>query len=234
MFSNEHFTGGEHVIASDLNEFPLLVKGGYPLAMQPYRSRMGSAPLDELVIRVYPGRDGESTSATLYEDDGDTEAYKDGKFAETTLTYSRNGDDVSITVGATAGGFDGQLDARCVCIELPCTSNVEIIESSAPVIAQDCQDGLNRIHLRSTSIRNDISVTLRTSIQDNSHIALSAFKRRAEALFGTATDSSSWQEFPVDEQTEDVRAVLTQLIGKEPVRCIDPIGVGEPFSDPDW
>lgn len=234
IFSHEHFTEGEHVIPSDLNEFPLLVKGGYPLAMQPYRSRMGSAPLDELVILVYPGRDGESTSATLYEDDGDTEAYQDGKFAETILTYSRESEDICITVAATTGEFDGQLDERTVCIELPCNGKVEVLESSVPVKSQEFDNGINRIQLETDSIRRDISVHLRSAHQDNTSFASEAFKRRTKALLGVSAEAESWQEINIDKQSEDVQTVLNQIIGKEPVPCIKPIEVGEPFSDPDW
>lgn len=234
MFSHEHFTAGEHVIPSDLNEFPLLVNGGYPLTMQPYRSRMGSAPLDELIIRVYPGRDGESTSAKLYEDDGETEAYQDGKFAETLLTYTRNAEDVRITVGATTGRFQGQLDERAVCLELPCTGEVEIVESSVPVKTQGSEEGVNRICLETASIRNEISIHLRATIQDNAGFAAAAFKRRAKALLGQPTEATSWHDVPMDEQSEDVQAVLAQIVGKEAIPCISPIAVGEPFGDPDW
>ncbi|MDT8390339.1 MAG: glycoside hydrolase family 31 protein [Lentisphaeria bacterium] len=234
VFSNERFSTGTHVIPSDINEFPLLVKGGYPLAMQPYRSRMGSAPLDELVVRIYPGRDGESTRATVYEDDGETEAYKNGQFAETLLTYSRDGDEIRVTVGATAGEFKGQLEDRTVCLELPCTDGIEMIESSVPVKVQDCEEGMSRIRLETTGIREEISVLLRATILDNATFAAAAFKRRAAALLGQQAESASWEDVSVDGQPEVVRAVLDQLAEREPIPCINPIEVGAPFSDPDW
>lgn len=120
FFSGRKYEGG-HVIdtESPLDEFPLFVKGGYPLPMQPYTDRMCSTPLTELVVRCYPGREGMARSYTLYEDDGLTTAYRDGCFATTELSYRKNGREVQLAIGAAAGNYTGQPLRRAYRIELP-------------------------------------------------------------------------------------------------------------------
>ena len=52
FFTGKAYQGGRTVtVESPLDEFPLFVKGGYPLPMQPYTERMCSTPLTELIVR---------------------------------------------------------------------------------------------------------------------------------------------------------------------------------------
>lgn len=120
FFSGEKYEGGQVVrTASALDEFPLFVKGGYPLPLQPYTERMCSTPLTELVVRCYPGREGRREAYTLYEDDGLTTGYRRGEFAETELAYRKDGNRIRVTVGSAAGSYEGQPRKRAYRIELP-------------------------------------------------------------------------------------------------------------------
>lgn len=109
-------SGTERLIAADINEFPVYVKGGVPIPMQPYTPRMGTAPLKTLVLRCYPGPSG---SFTLYEDDGKTVAYRNGQSATTKLTSSRSGNVTTLTVEPTAGTYAGQITERELILHLP-------------------------------------------------------------------------------------------------------------------
>ena len=54
-FTGEKYAGGTNaLVAADINEFPLYVKGGVPIPMQPYTPRMATAPLTTLRVRCYP------------------------------------------------------------------------------------------------------------------------------------------------------------------------------------
>lgn len=122
FFTGERFNPGEHAVATaPIDSFPLYVRSGIPLPMQPFTQRPGTAPLKTLTLRCYPGREGVTGTTTLYEDDGLTTAYRSGQSAITPLSYIRHNDDITVTVGATTGTFTAQPQTRAIIIELPCT-----------------------------------------------------------------------------------------------------------------
>lgn len=118
FFTDErHDPGIVGTVSKGLASFPLFVRGGHILPMQPYTDRPGSSQPDRLVLRVYPGGDGSNTDF-LYEDDGVSRRYLDGEFAKTPMTYSRNNGKVTLTVGASAGTYKGRPARRAYTIEL--------------------------------------------------------------------------------------------------------------------
>lgn len=128
-FTHEKYEGeSEQVIQADINSFPLFVKAGVPIPMQPYTDRMSSTPLKRLIIRCYPGIEGQTSSYDLYEDDGVSQDYLKGKFAITQISYTLSGDIVTILVASTKGSFKGQERFRSYEIELPCIKKAEKIE----------------------------------------------------------------------------------------------------------
>ena len=120
LFTGKGFQGGQEImIESSLNEFPLFVKGGYPLPMQPYTERMCSTPLTELVVRCYPGEEGCNNTYTLYEDDGLTMDYQKGDFSITPMTYQKSAKETLITIHPVGNSYKGQPTKRSYRIELP-------------------------------------------------------------------------------------------------------------------
>jgi alpha-glucosidase (family GH31 glycosyl hydrolase) len=120
FFTGKRYKGGQEVsVESPLDEFPLFIKGGYPLPMQAYTDRMASTPLKELIIRCYPGEDGCDNSYTLYEDDGLTLDYQKGRFATTKLSYRKDKKETVITIHPTENSYEGQVLKRAYRIELP-------------------------------------------------------------------------------------------------------------------
>ena len=85
FFTGQRYEGGTVSVKNDLNTFPLFVREGFPLVTQPYRDRMTSCPYTELYVDIFAGSDGESF---LYEDDGETEGYKNGNCRITGIKYS--------------------------------------------------------------------------------------------------------------------------------------------------
>lgn len=101
----------------DLHSFPMYVRAGMPLPMQPYRRRMTSAPLTELIVRVYvPDGDSDETF-TLYEDDGISESYMNGAFRTTAIRCVRAGDQLTVTL-TPCGSYDRMVIERDVTLEL--------------------------------------------------------------------------------------------------------------------
>jgi alpha-glucosidase (family GH31 glycosyl hydrolase) len=163
FFTGEQYIGGQEIsVESPLDIFPLFVKGGYPIPMQPYTDRMASTPINELIIRCYPGKIGEQNSYTLYEDDGLTTDYQKGKFATTELTYSKAQNETTITISPTKNSYEGQLTKRSYRIELPKvnkTANVLVDGKKVKPIFNNESNELV-ILIKSTDIRRTISVKI--------------------------------------------------------------------------
>ena len=115
-------------VSKTLDYFPLFVKGGSLLPKQPYSDRPASAALSTLVLRVYPGKSGDDNTFMLYEDDGISQDYEHGKYAETPLTYQQKGNLVQLTIGPSKGSYDQQLNKRSYLFEIAGFGNISSIK----------------------------------------------------------------------------------------------------------
>ncbi|WP_289769117.1 glycoside hydrolase family 31 protein [Muribaculum intestinale] len=119
-FTHEMKQGGHTAdISKPLDEFPLYVRGGWVLPMQPYTSRPASAPLDTLVMRVYPAAKDVDNTFTLYEDDGISLDYQKGVYATTPLRYIQSGNKAIVSVEPVEGGYPGLVKRRAYRLQLP-------------------------------------------------------------------------------------------------------------------
>ena len=155
-FTNEKYESGMHEFACPLDEFPLLVKGGVPIPMQTYSKRMTSEKLTELIIRCYPGREGEFT---LYEDDGISSDYLEDKCLKTRLSYKNEDGRITIEIEPYGEGFKGMLKERDYRIELMLAENeLRVVNGVECEVA--FADGCNVVTLKNCDIRKKITVEL--------------------------------------------------------------------------
>jgi alpha-glucosidase (family GH31 glycosyl hydrolase) len=96
-----------------LDQIPIYVKSGAVLPLAPEMQFTGQKPWNPITLDLYP-RDGETNSATLYEDDTLTTEYQHGKFRNTLITASADDANktVWICIGAAEGSFPGALKKR--------------------------------------------------------------------------------------------------------------------------
>ncbi|MBI3553761.1 MAG: DUF5110 domain-containing protein [Elusimicrobia bacterium] len=119
-FSGARYEGPlEREFSADISSFPLFVRGGVPIALQPYAPRMAGAALKTLLVRAYMGAADQRGATALYEDDGLTTAYSTGAYCLTGLQYSRENDGITLTITPGAGRFRGQPGSRTYVVELP-------------------------------------------------------------------------------------------------------------------
>jgi alpha-glucosidase (family GH31 glycosyl hydrolase) len=161
-FTGEGISGpAQRAVEKDLDSFPLYARGGVPLVMQPFTQRMGTEPLKTLVLRAYPGPDGVTGRAALYEDDGLSRDYLTGSRALTNLSYLRQGDRVRIIVEPTAGSYRGQLPERAYSIELPGFAAVRARLDQDPVpvpVEYSEAEKLSRVSLPARDIRQGFTL----------------------------------------------------------------------------
>jgi alpha-glucosidase (family GH31 glycosyl hydrolase) len=92
-----------------LGETPYFYRAGAVIVCNPPVQNLQARP-DRLVVQVVPGADGQ---ATLYEDEGDSEAYKQGQFTTTGIEHRGQG----ISILPREGSFKGMPTERAYTIE---------------------------------------------------------------------------------------------------------------------
>ena len=96
--------------AVTLDKLPVFVRAGAILPMYPGMLFDGEKPVDQLELDLYP--QGES-GYTLYEDDGNTQQYRQGRFSEQRIAVSAPPDGVSsgpvrVSIDPARGEYAGQ------------------------------------------------------------------------------------------------------------------------------
>ncbi len=200
-FSGERHDGGqEAIVADDIDQFPLFVRGGVPLPMQPYTPRPTSAPLNHLVVRCYPGEENQTGNGELYEDDGQTRAYESGAKATTELSYRRSGAQVTVTIGAAKGHYDGQPTARSYTIELPCVEKptkvmVDGVEQQAEY---DSSTSTARVEVANRPIDSAVLVVVDAGETNSVVIHHRAVAARLAGIVGQAVSGGAIKEMVGD------------------------------------
>jgi len=128
-FTDEKYTGNRTtIVKKTLDYFPVFIKGGYMLPMQPFSYRPASATLNHLNLLVYPGAAGSNNIFTLYEDDGESQEYESGKCATTDLTYKRTGNKTTLTIAPAKGDYEGQALNRGYSIILGAMKDIKNVK----------------------------------------------------------------------------------------------------------
>lgn len=118
FWTGERLPGpGHRVAAAPLDRLPLYVRDGAILPMGPDLDHVGAAAPRELTLAVYAGAPGH---LDLYEDDGETLAYRQGAWAITPIALDvAGGGPVTLTVGEPAGAYQPPREAVTVRLYLP-------------------------------------------------------------------------------------------------------------------
>lgn len=100
-----------------LDEVPVFTRAGAVIPMNPTSvKKLQDKDDGKIVLRVVPG--GHSQSR-LYTDAGDSEAYRTGSYAFTTIESTRDARHAVVTVRPREGQYVGMPDTRQVTVELP-------------------------------------------------------------------------------------------------------------------
>lgn len=105
--------GKKETFDAPIDKIPLLVPAGSIIPMGPYVEYATEKPADPLELRIYPGADG---SFTLYEDENDNYNYEKGIFS--TIEFTWNDADKTLTIGERKGSFPGMLEIRTINITI--------------------------------------------------------------------------------------------------------------------
>ena len=193
-FSGERYeSGSEAIVADDINQFPLFVRGGVPVPMQTYSARPTSAALNHLVVRCYPGEENQTGNSSLYEDDGQTQAYVTGAAATTELSYRRIGDRITVTIGAAKGHYQGQLAARSYTVELACVEKPTsvMVDGVGQKAQYDPASSIARIEIAQRPIDAAVSVVVDAAEVSGVTIHQKILAGKLAGIVGRAVDEGS-------------------------------------------
>ncbi|MBN2175446.1 MAG: DUF5110 domain-containing protein [Bacteroidales bacterium] len=105
--------------AADLTKCPVFIKAGAIIPIYPEMLYDNQYPKDPVTFDVYPHG---NSSFELYEDDGLSREYRNGAFAKTLIECEGpvfgNSGDVIISVGVSAGSYEGKPEQRSYLFEV--------------------------------------------------------------------------------------------------------------------
>jgi len=93
----EHASNQSETVVNGLNSFPLFARGGFPILMQPYAERMAGANPEKIIVRIFPGNEGDHFKTSLYEDDGETRGYLSGDYSLTQIETHQVGQTLEVS-----------------------------------------------------------------------------------------------------------------------------------------
>ena len=104
-WTNKKYEGGTMIAAeAPLETVPMFVRAGAIIPTAPQMNYVGEKAVDPITFNIYPDDKG-SASATLYEDDGVSPAYKQGAFRRTIVNAKRVGISYVVTTNAPEGTY---------------------------------------------------------------------------------------------------------------------------------
>ncbi len=102
-------------LPAPLDQVPILVKAGSIIPMGPEMEYVDQKPAGPLTLDIYPAG---NSGYRFYEDDGVSNGYLAGEFAQTLFTCMVANGAVSVGIGATQGTYNGQLPERTYILKL--------------------------------------------------------------------------------------------------------------------
>ena len=88
---------------------PLFIKAGAIIPVWPDIDFIGQRPIESVGLEVFPWGHSEFT---LYEDDGETEAYRRGEVVTTKITCDSGEEALTLTIAPREGWYEGMLQRR--------------------------------------------------------------------------------------------------------------------------
>ena len=104
--TNRHYEGAK-TVTTDARRIPVFVRGGSILPLGPDRQYVAQDVNEPMEIRIYPGADA---TFTLYEDDGISNAYKQGQ--RSLITFHWDNSHQRLTIDKRQGGYEGMPAKR--------------------------------------------------------------------------------------------------------------------------
>ena len=139
-------------------EIPYFYRAGSIIVNNPPMLNLNTRP-DRLIVKVVPGADGQTS---LYEDEGDSEAYKNGEYTTTVMKHQGS----TLTIEPRQGSFKGMPEQRAYTVEFigserPKSVAINGNECSNGVWNYDEQHQMVNIYVPATPCSKTIKIELK-------------------------------------------------------------------------
>jgi alpha-glucosidase len=118
-------------VSAPLDTLPLFIRQGAILPTGPDVQYSGERPLDPLTLEIYRGAD---SVFTLYEDDGETNAYRRGAYASTRIEAALAAGVLTCHIGDTQGSFAGFRPERTIFLNVHHQPRVREVTYNAAIV----------------------------------------------------------------------------------------------------
>lgn len=142
----------------EMEEIPYFYRAGSIIVNNPPVMNLNTRP-DRLILKVVPGADGETS---LYEDENDTEGYKQGVYTTTRISHQGN----ELTIHPREGRFPGMPDSRAYTVEFLAQQRPSAVMVNGNQIASgawsyDQSKRVVTVSISRTSCQQEISIKLK-------------------------------------------------------------------------
>lgn len=141
-----------------MEEIPYFFRAGSVIVNNPPMMNLSTRP-DRLILKVVPGGNGRTL---LYEDEGDTEGYKQGAYTTTTIRHEGN----TLTILPREGKFAGMPESRSYTVEFLAVNRPNAVVINGSQVAEsewkyDAQRRLLTVNVARTSCDKKTVVTIK-------------------------------------------------------------------------
>ncbi|MDO4984238.1 MAG: glycoside hydrolase family 31 protein [Prevotella sp.] len=141
-----------------MEEIPYFFRAGSVIVNNPPMMNLSTRP-DRLILKVVPGGNGRTS---LYEDEGDTEGYKQGAYTTTTISHEGN----TLTILPREGKFAGMPESRSYTVEFLAVNRPNAVVINGSQVAEsewkyDAQRRLLTVNVARTSCDKKTVVTIK-------------------------------------------------------------------------
>ena len=141
-----------------MEEIPYFFRAGSVIVNNPPMMNLSTRP-DRLILKVVPGGNGRTL---LYEDEGDTEGYKQGAYTTTTISHEGN----TLTILPREGKFAGMPESRSYTVEFLAVNRPSTVVINGSLVAEsewkyDAQRRLLTVNVARTSCDKKTVVTIK-------------------------------------------------------------------------
>ena len=141
-----------------MEEIPYFFRAGSVIVNNPPMMNLNTRP-DRLILKVVPGGNGQTK---LYEDEGDTEGYKQGAYTTTTISHEGN----TLTILPREGKFAGMPESRSYTVEFLAVNRPSTVVINGSQVAEsewkyDAQRRLLTVNVTRTSCDKRTVITIK-------------------------------------------------------------------------
>jgi alpha-glucosidase len=156
-WTGKRLTGNQEIPAEypENKGGPLFIKAGAIIPTQVVKGNIGTNTPENIVWEIYPK--GES-KFTLYEDDGESYKYLEGKIARTVLECQEGSESIHIIIHPRVGSYDNMPQKRTHSIKIFYPGKLTLKNESIPFIVNESSNTMTIENIKETDKEIDILI----------------------------------------------------------------------------